>query len=316
MISKTKELYQLAKRYLTEYKATSMHRLAGIMIAQEKLDISQDTLRKYLRKVKFETKIEKEEPVGLPESWYEEEPRYYIPSAYSKIAVLSDIHIPFHSNKALELALKYIENWTPHAILLNGDIFDCYALSYYLRDPNLRDVAKEVKIVKQFLEYITDRFEGVEILYKFGNHENRWQRYLFDKASELANIKEIQLERLLELDEIGIGYIPEGSIIQAGKLFIAHGHEFGGVSTLVNTARWLRLKAHGNVLAGHWHRTQEDVVTTIEDKAIGGWTVGCLCGLRPRYRRINFWNWGFATIEFSGDEFQVENKKIDVGKVL
>ncbi len=45
MENKTKELYQLAKRYLDEYKEMSMHRLAGIMIVQEKLDISQDTLR-------------------------------------------------------------------------------------------------------------------------------------------------------------------------------------------------------------------------------------------------------------------------------
>jgi UDP-2,3-diacylglucosamine pyrophosphatase LpxH len=193
---------------------------------------------------------------------------------------------------------------------------DCYAGSTFLRDPNFRDLSKEVKITQQFLEYLRSKFPDQKIYYKFGNHEQRWQFYLWRKAEEISNLEDLKLENVLKLYKYQVEYISSEQIIHAGKLNIAHGHEIYSSAGAINVARNLRLKAFDNLIVGHFHRTQEDIATTISGKTVGVWTVGCLCGLRPTYRPVSFWNAGFALVEWDQNTFSVHNKKIILNRVL
>ena len=68
----------------------------------------------------------------------------------NNILVLSDIHIPYQDNKALELAINYgIENKV-NAIYLNGDTIDMYQGSRFIKDRRLRDLAGELELTRQF----------------------------------------------------------------------------------------------------------------------------------------------------------------------
>jgi predicted phosphodiesterase len=310
------------KEYIAKNPFLSNRKLAELILERENFPYTYGTMRQIIGRLrskiaeKYED-FETETTLELPESWYHEEKDYEVPSRENRIAVINDIHIPFHSVENLKIALDYIYNWQPTTIILNGDILDCYAISSFARNPKYRDFNKEIELGRKFLEYIRKRFENVHIIYKFGNHEQRLQFYLWRKAEELSEVQEIQLENLLRLYQYDITFVNENQLIKIDKLYVLHGHEIPSGGGLVNIARNIRLKSAENVLCGHFHRSQEDIVTTISGKAIGGWAVGALCGLRPPYRPVSFWNAGFALIERTDDRtFSIENKKIILGKVL
>ena len=116
-----------------------------------------------------------------------------------EILVLSDIHIPFHDKKALNIALQYAKECD--TILLNGDIIDFHGLSRFIKNPEKSFINREILIAKEFLELLRANFKG-EILYKIGNHEDRLTFYIFNKAPALWGVENVTLKSLLGLNEL------------------------------------------------------------------------------------------------------------------
>lgn len=241
---------------------------------------------------------------------------FHLPAG--RILVLSDIHVPFHDPAALEAALAHGDKVKPDCVFLNGDAVDFHSISRFLCNPEERDLAAEIEAIRGLLAHIRARFKKARIVYKLGNHEERWWHYLWGKAPELMGCSFSSFEALIEADKHGVEVVDDGRIVMAGKLPILHGHEWrGGISTPVNPARGAFLKAISCVMQGHLHRSSEHSETTLEDKLISTWSTGCLCDLRPAYARINRWNHGFAVIDAASDgSFQVHNKRILKGAVL
>lgn len=231
---------------------------------------------------------------------------------------LNDIHVPFHSISALTAAFDWAKQRDPDAILLNGDTIDAHRLSKYVRDPKKRDFAGELQIFKQLFEVIRKTFPKANIYFKIGNHEDRYNQFLYEKASELSGVDEFSLENIIKARAEGIEVIGDKRIIKAGDLNIIHGHEFGGsVFSPVNIARGLFLRAKVSAMQGHNHQTSEHTETNMNGNIITTWSVGCLSELHPAYLPINKWNHGaaFVEIEPSG-EFQVTNARIHKGEIL
>jgi len=325
-MQKQPDLENIIREHLVKFPYMTQGQLARYLIEHGYTNYHPEALRKVIRKVKselgniqtsdFGTNFDCQPELQLPDSWYSEQQEFEIPPIYQKIAVLNDIHIPFHHKEHLQIALDYIYRWQPDCILLNGDIMDFYAVSPFVREPQYRDLNKEVEVGKKFLEYLSKRFPGVKIIYKLGNHEGRMQMYLWKKAEELNEVKALRVQNLLEFEKFGIDFVDVNQAIRIGALWALHGHEIPASGGLINVARNLRLKGMDNLIFGHFHRSQEDIVTTISGKAIGAWSVGCLCGLRPMFRPISFWNAGFALITRENELFSIENKKIILGRVL
>ena len=272
---------------------------------------SFEALRKYVAEIRkefiaYEVKKGLDiEVVEVPESRYEEPQQYELTG---KIGILNDIHIPFHDKRALETAINYLIKYEPDVLYLNGDVGDFYAESKFMRDPKYRDSIIEIKAIKQFLEFVKSKFQT--IYYYEGNHERRWQNYLWQNAPELASLESLNLSSVIGADDLGIKFIMNGSMVRAGKLNIIHGNEIqaGG---LINVARNKLIRAFDNVIFGHHHFKDERIERSLSGQPIGAWGVGCLCGLKPEYRRINNWVHGFATVEvFNDGSFEVENKKL------
>lgn len=234
-----------------------------------------------------------------------------------KIVILSDIHLPYYDEAALNAALKYAFNWKPDLILLNGDLLDMYHASDYERDPRQRSLKYEIDMCRQFIQDLRAKFPKSRIVFKYGNHDERYEKKILQRIPEFIDMEWTQLENVLEAKKLGIEIVQNKRLMMAGDLNIGHGHEFAkGFITPVNIARGFFLRAKANVMVGHHHRTSEHIEQTINDDLIGAWSLGCLSELHPRYMPINNWNHGFATVEVDGDEFKVENKKIRKGKVL
>lgn len=262
-----------------------------------------------------------------------------------RIGILSDIHIPYHDLKALNIALNEFKRVKVDTIVLNGDIIDAYQLSRWEKDPNKRNHAYEMELLTIFFDDLIKMFPKVEIVYKLGNHCERYEKFIYAKTPEFIGMHVMSWKHLMNLRfescahcngtgalkgiecpncengkvanniSRGIHLVKNKRILKAGKLNILHAHEFNGVSSPVNPARGFFLRAKTNVLGGHLHQTSEHIESDMNGKISGAWSTGCICDLHPAFAPINKWNHGFAWVEVDGEDFEVHNHKIINGKI-
>jgi predicted phosphodiesterase len=234
-----------------------------------------------------------------------------------RIGLLSDTHFPYYDQNALYAAIEYLIQWKPTCILLDGDIIDCYFLSKWEKDPRKRKFKYELDMLKEFLRQLRELFPRVRIVYKLGNHEDRYQARILSRMPELIDIEQTTFESLIDAQKLNIEVVSNKRVIKAGKLNIIHGHELPhGIAAPVNPARGFFLKTKANVIGGHHHQTSDHSEADLNANVIGAWSVGCLCDLHPEYAPINKWNHGFAAIENHGSDFKVTNLRIIKGKVM
>lgn len=235
-----------------------------------------------------------------------------------KALVLSDIHVPFHDQEALTLAIEYGLERGADTVILNGDIVDHFALSRWQKDPRLRSFAEEVHAGRTLIHGLRLAFPDAQIYWKLGNHEERYEAYMIAFAPDFIGVPAFEWSTVFGLDRERIYLVEEKKPIQLGKLYVIHGHEYAqGFNNPVNPARGFYLKAGGvHVLGGHYHQTSQQSKNNLEDNVVSAWSTGCLCELHPKYRPLNDWNAGFAfvTVDAKG-AFTVDNKRIIDGKV-
>lgn len=254
-------------------------------------------------------------PFGIPESQAEEYPPYILPDSLKKIGVMSDIHIPYHDVHALTLTMKRFKDEKIDALVLNGDIADCYALSRWEKNPEKRDFPKEREAVVLTLRAIRKAFPNIPIIMKEGNHEARFGATLISKAPDFFGMSEFRLPVIFDLFNLGIDWVDDKKVIQYRELDILHGHELLSVFGGVNPARTTLLKCRTNVMVSHYHKKTNDMQRTLRDEYLQAWSIGCLSELRPRFMPINDWQHGFAIIH-GGDGWSVENRTIIKDKIV
>lgn len=252
--------------------------------------------------------------IPVPKSMAKPRKVYRLPEG--KTLVLSDVHIPYHNEVSLNAALEFADEYQPENILLNGDTIDFYAISRWEKDPEVRNLPSELERTRAFLMHLRSRFPMAVIIWKNGNHEERWEKYLWNKAPELCGVEDFELKKILRFDEYGIEFVHGRQKVKAGKhLTIIHGHEIPGAFDPVNFARTLCVKLKVCAMAGHKHKTSAHTEKTADNKYITCWSTGCMEDMHPDYMPINSWNHGFATIELAANDFNVNNYRIIDGKI-
>jgi hypothetical protein len=265
-------------------------------------------------------------PYALPKSEEKEYLPYFIEGP-QRIAALFDVHAPYHSIEALTAALDFLSDKDITTLLIGGDFFDFYGMSRYAKDPDKRNTAEEIKIGVELLKTIFNELNPEKVVFKYGNHDERFEHYIWQKFAEIPQLtdfeemKQINLETILR-NRLGkdfpIDFVTDKRIIKVGNLNIAHGHEFpSGISSPVNIARGLYLRAKANTICGHHHRSSSHVEQDINGQMITTWSVGSLCELHPLYMPINSWNHGVALITLDEDGVvDVQNKRIKNGRIV
>jgi predicted phosphodiesterase len=256
-------------------------------------------------------------PYNLPDS---DETAYtpYIFKGHKRIGILSDIHVPYHNIPSLTAAITYLKKSKPDALLLNGDAIDCHRLSRFVKDPKKRNFKLELDTFKALFD-IFEKELNCKIYFKLGNHEERYEQFLYEKASELVGVEEFEFENIIKARARGIEIIADKRPMKLNNLWGIHGHEYiGGISAPVNPARGLFLKSKVSCFQGHNHQTSEHTEPTLTGKMVTTWSLGCLSELHPAYMPLNKWNHGFAEIDLdvNGEDFEFKNKRIFEGKIL
>jgi predicted phosphodiesterase len=243
----------------------------------------------------------------------------YILKEVSKIGILSDIHIPNHRNRELNLALKKFDELEVDCIIINGDLLDNTPYTKFLTPPDKKDARRYLNMADQFLQGLRDSFPEAKIIWAEGNHDFWYYQYLMRKAPELYGDPYYHLQHRLKLHEKNIEFIAQTSYIMAGKLAICHGHYLvRGVFTPVSAARTVMMKAKVPCIIGHVHKTSEFTQTDLHGQIVTTWSTGCLCTLTPDYQPMGGdANYGFASVELAKDgNFHVNNYRIYNGKIL
>ena len=250
----------------------------------------------------------------LPESYANEYTPFEIKQ--SRILIISDLHFPYQNNEAISLALDYGKEKKVDCILINGDLIDFATISRHEKDWRHRNVVQEFEAVKVFFKTLRTHFPQTKIVYKYGNHDERYEKYLYAKAPEIFDMPEFQLEIILKLGELKIDIVKDKRPIIVGKLTVLHGHELFGMGG-VNPARATFTKTMEDTLVGHYHRTSSHSEPTMNNRLINVHSQGCLCEMHPLFAPINKWNLGFAYIDLNikTGEYILENKKIVKGKI-
>ena len=276
---------------------------------------SQNKVEKY--KTTKEIRMERIANKGIPETDYKKLEPFVIPRGNNNILFLSDIHLPYHDVKALELAIDYGKKNKVNAVYLNGDTMDMYQMSRFIKDRRLRDMNSELEMARNFFEYLQSELK-CPIYYKMGNHEDRLEHYLKINAPELFGIHDFKLENLLRFGQYGVQLIESKQMTYAGRLALLHGHEFGhSVFSPVNPARGLYTRTKESSVIGHHHQTSEHSEKSLSGDVVTTWSVGCLCGLSPDYFPFNKWNHGFGHIKVNPDgDYNFTNIRIINGKIV
>jgi predicted phosphodiesterase len=265
---------------------------------------------KFQKELKVKVMIQK---LQLPESHTKTRNSFTFPTGCKKLGVFGDVHIPYHDNTALEVMFKKFEEEKVDSIFINGDLLDFYQLSFHEKDPREVHFKGEIEAGKEFLAYIRNRFPDIPIYYITGNHENRFERYLRIKASELLDIDECRLDVILHVAEYRIEYLPFRSKVVFGDYTIEHGDKIPGAGGVV-PARTLLMRLKSNSIVNHFHKSSESsqrIYGVGEPTNIRAYSLGCMCDLAPEYMEINEWNHGFCIMSKIKDKVSVSNYKIE-----
>ena len=242
---------------------------------------------------------------------------FSLPTAIKSVLFLSDIHLPYQDNDALLEALDYGAQNGVDCIWLNGDVMDMYQASAHEKLPSKADLQYEIDFTKDFFRRLRMIFPTQAIYFKEGNHEVRWRRMLMRKAPEIIGIAEFDLSVILNLNEYGVIWIPNTTLVKFGKLNVIHGNEFMGAGGK-HPATNLYNKAKADIIAGDKHRTDNSVVTNIDRSVTRVYSVGCLCDLNPEYYLMGHtqWNHGFAHITIKDKNYSIKNFRFIDGEIV
>jgi predicted phosphodiesterase len=320
---------KIVSEYLKKFPKSNYTSLARKILKENSLEFdSVENIRTMIRKMVGSSGEDRKNKTKDKSLFQEKRPsQYNLPQSYandftpyeikqSRILIISDLHFPYQNNEAITLALDYGKDKKVDCIILNGDVFDFSLISKHERDWRHRDIPQEFEAVKSFFNLLRLHFPQTKIVYKYGNHDERYEKFLFAKAPEIFDMPEFQLEIILKLGELKIDIVKDKRPIILGKLTVLHGHELFGMGG-VNPARATFTKTMEDTLVGHYHRTSSHSEPTMNNRLINVHSQGCLCEMHPLFAPINKWNLGFAYVDLNiaTGEYFLENKKIVKGKI-
>lgn len=121
-----------------------------------------------------------------------------------RIGVINDLHIPFHDARAIDLVLTVFQEIKIDEIILNGDIVDFINVSLHgPKHPDIQEALEdEIHQTLEFLKTLRKLFPAQKIVFLFGNHEDRLDRWILNNCPAFWNF--LRLDKMLQLESLNI----------------------------------------------------------------------------------------------------------------
>lgn len=220
------------------------------------------------------------------------------------IALVPDIHLPYHLPRCTDLVLEYLMEHAVDRVVIIGDLLDAYGISRFDKDPRRRKtLQEEVELGKEFLAtWRACLGHDLPMHLMEGNHEFRLPKYLRKVAPELGDVSYLTTPQLLDLKDTNIKWHSSGDPLvvgdKKGQVVITHGNRIrkqGGMTALA-----ISDEREQSIICGHSHRMGLSYRTTANGIRIAA-ELGCLCD----YRKMDYidsvpnWQIGFALLHLS-----------------
>lgn len=255
-----------------------------------------------------------------PPTWVEEKVIFQLPVGIKKMGFISDLQVPFHDPKAIDICFNHLTKEKIDTLFINGDLVDFYQLSDFQKDPRVRKFDEEHEAIIEMLAYIRKSFPDLVIYYNLdSNHEFRYERYMRTKAPELLGIKLFEIEDILQLNAFDIKPLKNLDHVKFGHLPIIHGDTTFRRGSGVSPAKTLYDRVKQSAIASHVHRTSEYTTKNQFDGDIFTcYTNGHLMHPNVVYcKHVDQYNQGHAILEKeTNGDYIVRNHRIINGKVF
>lgn len=256
------------------------------------------------------------------------------PDSYDEVSLhWSDIHFPFQDPAAVSCLYAVAEDVRPTSLVMQGDLLDLWQISNHRPpletklNPNQVDLQVGIDMAVEHLGVMSTLAQpGSDKVYLYGNHEDRFERFLADmqantKLLSLMRIPKIQealsLDYLLGIEESGWSfhhYLENSNFLLHDRLLCIHGYRSNLYSAKAHLQDFGK-----SVLFGHSHRIQNWTSRDLRGTD-AAWNIGCLCDLNPHWRSRPNWHQGFAVVvwkEVAGEwYFSVEQVRIHEGVAI
>ncbi len=219
-----------------------------------------------------------------------------------RVMIISDIHAPFHDKKAVSIAKKYIQDYKPNHLIINGDVVDFYSISRWDKSPSRKlNVSSEIESANYVLDYIFDATKkSTNKYFNLGNHDIRMRKFVW-RNPELDGLEELDISNLLKMKDRNVEVsVPSTDYwrtdtghLKIGDTLITHGDNTlngckGGMNAGYNT-----MKSFGmSTIIGHTHRLNKKSHTS----PYHNW-VGIEGGHLAKQTGTADWQQGFVTYE-------------------
>lgn len=216
----------------------------------------------------------------------------------ARFIVVSDCQVPFEDTNLLRNIFGVFAPWYKRGasrfdLFLTGDVMDNYSLSRFPpRVTPLFTLEQEVEATKAYLTSWRKKFDNV--YYAFGNHEDRWDREIYNNAPSLA-FATSSLAEVLTLDALGIQYVPYLRHFNANGFVFTHGD-----IVRENTAAAMLANYSSSGTSGHVNRPHSFTKADARDGEPNTWyCTGMTCRMDigdyiKDWRRIQPWQQGFG----------------------
>lgn len=227
------------------------------------------------------------------------------PKEFKTMAVINDTQNPFQDERALALVEKFLFELQPDYLFYNGDTNDFYQISKFDKDPaRIKDLQSDVDNTKAMFRRHRKGLPNTRTILIDGNHEDRWQKFLWTKAPELSSLTCLTVDDLFSLEEYGIEHVAYESGVKINGIFLITHGDFTSIHSSY-TAKRMFEKHGGCGICAHSHRGGSFFKR--DRFGIWGWWEGfCLCSLYPDWIKNPNWVQGFSLIHFRGKRFWME----------
>jgi predicted phosphodiesterase len=218
------------------------------------------------------------------------------------IVVISDLQSPYHDVAATKTIAKFIKHYRPTSVVSVGDEIDLPQISRWEEGGEgewQRDLGRHRDITVDLLAELQ-----VDHIVR-SNHSDRLYNKIKSKAPGFLGLPELEIEKFLKLDSLGITYHHEPYEL-APNWLLMHGDEGNVQPTAGATALGLAKRSGMSVVCGHTHRmglTHHTQGWAGKTKTIWGMEVGNLMDYKfARYIKAGLftWNKGFGLLHVDG----------------
>lgn len=248
-----------------------------------------------------------------------------VPLAIKKALIVPDLHIPFHDRKALKLMLKVASSIGVDEVVLLGDVVDFYSVSQFGKDPRVSTLlTEEISAARAFLDELDSLFPSAKKVYLSGNHEQRLENYLIDKAPGLFGLTEVRF--LFGLNQRPLWtYVPfgraQGYRVLGSELYAFHRPK-------ASTPKQHISRVFVSSLYGDIHKIESAHAVTLDGRHLLAHCPGWLGDVSSRVfdymPSVPQWQLGFAVVYldtstslFHVEQFEIKNHSTILhGKII